>query len=321
MNRAGSLIIAGLLIAAVLAAVVLPRLGGDDKSKGPTRVQVAGLGSKDKADFFSDSNVKDEFAKNGLSISYTQIEDVQISHALRFDNDGEGYDFVWTATDDQTDAVLAEEPSAKSASAVSTRVAIAAYRPQVDELVADGIVTLGKDDTYSIDLAKYAAAHKPKIEDNVSSDGTPLADFLDADGLVQIVRVTEQDYLAHSAKLPPDAVLMYPTQPSVIEVPLLTMGAGGEKVARLLRENKRMGELLIKYGWRTGDDVAFRSAWKSLIVYPAVKKTPADGTETTTRTEDPNIGGPLDVCPNIDGAQAKFPEGMTSDAAGDCVPA
>jgi hypothetical protein len=268
MNRILSILIALALVAAVGAAIILPRLNSDGGDGPKTRsVEVMGLGAASQGEFFADRDVKAALAKAGLRVSYDDIESAQIDHALRF----EDYGFVWPATEAQKTQVMGVRPGAKDVDAVSTRLVLAATPAEAERLRTAGIAKVGADGSWQVDATRVG-----KVADGTADGSTAVSDFLDNDGSVGIVKALEQPLLMRSDDLlAMKAVIMYPASADSVSMPLLALDADGQKLGRELEENERLAQLLVKYGWRTGDDSAFRSAWKSIIAPAAVKAAPA----------------------------------------------
>ena len=148
-----------------LAVVLGPRIGrdgpgaGSGNGAGAAGATTSGLrtvrgavGSEKEA-FFRDATVRQAFARHGLDVQVTPVGSRDIAAMT----DLATYDFAFPSSVPAADRIRRAGKSKGTYSPFFSPIAVASYRPIVDVLRRQGIVTSGPGGAQTISMAKYYA--------------------------------------------------------------------------------------------------------------------------------------------------------------------
>ncbi|MEV0793216.1 three-helix bundle dimerization domain-containing protein [Kribbella sp. NPDC050459] len=146
--------VAGVLVAATVATVLVVR-SGDDVQAQTGQVTLRGVIGSEKRAFFEDPDVKAALAEHGLEVRVDTAGSREIATSV----DLGGYDFAFPSSTTAAERILqpaAGRPavSGKKYSVFSSPMAIATYQPIVDLLSATGIAKQ-VDGTWYFDVRRY----------------------------------------------------------------------------------------------------------------------------------------------------------------------
>ncbi|WP_427885069.1 three-helix bundle dimerization domain-containing protein [Kribbella sp. GL6] len=146
--------VAGVLVLATVATVIVVRNGNDAQAKSGL-VTVSGVIGSEKRAYFEDPDVKAALAKHGFEVKVDTAGSREIATSV----DLSKYDFAFPSSSTAAERILqptAGRPavSGKKYSVFSSPMAIATYQPIVDLLSATGIARK-VNGTWYFDVRKY----------------------------------------------------------------------------------------------------------------------------------------------------------------------
>ncbi|MDX3002615.1 hypothetical protein PWY87_13090 [Kribbella solani] len=149
-------VVAGVLVVAVVATVVVVRNGGDVQAQPtPGVVTVGGVVGSEKRGFFADPEVQAALAKHGLAVKIDTAGSREIATSVDLGK----YDFAFPSSTVAAERIL--QPASgrpavtgKKYAVFSSPLAIATFQPIVDLLSAAGIARQ-VNGTWYFDVRKY----------------------------------------------------------------------------------------------------------------------------------------------------------------------
>lgn len=148
--------VAGVLVVATVATVLVVRNGGDVQAQTSGVITVSGVIGSEKRAFFEDPDVKAVLAKHGFAVKVDTAGSREIATSV----DLSKYDFAFPSSTVAAERILQPTPgrpavSGKKYAVFSSPMAIATFQPIVDLLSATGIAKQVNGIWY-FDVRKYA---------------------------------------------------------------------------------------------------------------------------------------------------------------------
>jgi hypothetical protein len=157
-KRLIGIILAGVLLVGVIAAVALPKMSAATTATGPSGAPlkvVTGIIGSEKKEFFDDPKVKAAFAAHGYDVQVKTAGSRQIATSPALATS----DFAFPSSAPAAEKIKAENKSVKGTySPFFSPMAVATFKPVAELLDNAGIAQKDAAGTWSIDMGAYLKA-------------------------------------------------------------------------------------------------------------------------------------------------------------------